>query len=180
MNFKEYYKMFTETYKRSSEQRINLIYGNKFTSGQHAFGQNEREVPARDPLSLLEIHPVYVVTPEIENFFKENIKTVTLQKIIGGSYHERWATACATTVISIDQTEWEEWKEKLENAEDLNSFNTYITDSPEEKEISYFSMQQVKDELEDFVFSHPSFNHAAKSGETREQYWQRMIKKYTK
>lgn len=88
MRFIDFYSLRENT---SPTITIPYINGNQYTCGVYAFHAGQKEVPAKDPVSIIKPEFVYPENElkEILNTFGCRILNVNYERYEWGSYHER-------------------------------------------------------------------------------------------
>ena len=136
---------------------VEIISIDGFSYGVHAYGDQE-DIPAGDPFSNAEIEVLIDGNTE-RKLIGKNAFVVDES---GGSFHERWARM--KVYVILDDTI---------DADGLDF--EFFSKSSMRKIVKFFKFQSIKQASEVIEKLEPNLSFPVKDGETRDDYWKRVI-----
>lgn len=147
---------------------IPYIVGDQYTSGVHAFHEDEQEIPAEDPIKY--IRPKFLYGDVLENH-KSEIIQVVYKRYEWGSYHERQLYCQAHLQFSSTPgiEELEQEKNGFDFVMDLD--HGYGSDRTITKTAPFTTFEDVLDNWWEMVRSSEIKTPTGSSGD----YWNKKI-----
>ena len=126
MNFSKYFNLWESV---GDTIDIPYIIGDQYTSGQHAFREGDKEIPAKDPASIIKPKIIYDsnTLEQILRQYNSEILNVVYKRHEWGSYHER-QLYCQAHLQLFDPDDLDDRKALIDELEKIKIEDDYYTD----------------------------------------------------
>jgi hypothetical protein len=144
ISFIKYYKLW-----ESSQDTIDIPYiiGDQYTSGVHAFREDEKEIPAKDPASIIKPTIIYDGNSleQLLSQYGSEVLNVVYLRHEWGSYHER-QLYCQAHLQLFDPNDFDDREALIDELENIKIEDDYY----HPLEDSFYSSRNVVKKITQF------------------------------